>query len=342
MKKIALLAATLMAMNAWAQHYTQTNLVTGGSTMAPVTDPNLGAPWGLSRSSGSPWWVSDAGTGLSTLYDGTGAIQQLVVSIPGGPTGTVYNGTTGFMVSGKPGKFIFCSLNGQISAWAPGASSTTVMATTPGASYTGLAMASFNGQNYLYATDFQNKRIDVFDSNFQLLRNTRPGITDQWFSGYPGQGNGFGPFNIQNIGGNLYVAFAQQDAFSYSAAGLGSVASFTPQGQMIRLFESGNWLNQPWALALAPGDFGAFSHDLLVGQFGSGQIAAYDISTGKFLGMMVDDNSNPISIGGLWALSFGAGNTNSGPANSLYFTAGSGVFGTLTADSSEQLLGNGN
>ena len=339
--RFLLTAATLVPISVSAQHYTQTNLVTQASG-APVTDANLGAPWGLSRSSGSPWWVADAATGLSTLYDGTGAIQKLVVTVAGGPTGTVYNGTGGFMANGKSTPFLFCTLGGQIEAWVGGSSSATVMVTTPGASYTGLAIASFNGQNYLYATDFAHQHIDVFDTNFQSLAFTQPGITDSWFSGFPGQGTGFGPFNVQNIGGNLYVAFARQDAFSNAAPGLGSVASFTPQGRLIRVFESGAWMNVPWGLALASGDFGAFSHDLLVGQFGSGQIAAFDISTGKFEGLMVDASGNTIGVGGLWALSFGGGNAKSGSATSLYFTAGSGIFGTLAPVATDLTLGNGN
>ena len=339
--RILFAAAALIPFSVSAQHYTETKLVTQ-SMGAPVTDANLGAPWGLSRSSTSPWWVSDASTGLSTLYDGAGATQTLVVSVAGGPTGTVYNGTGGFMVNGKAAPFLFCTLGGQIAAWVPGSAAATVMVTTSGAQYTGLAIASFNGQNYLYATDFAHRRIDVFDTNYQSLRFTQPGITDSWFSGFPGQGNGFGPFNVQNIGGNLYVAFARQDAFSNPAPGLGSVASFTPQGKLIRVFQSGDWFNAPWGLALAPGDFGAFSHNLLVGQFGSGQIAAFDISTGRFNGLMVDSSGSPISVGGLWALSLGGGNAKSGSATALYFTGGSGVLGTLTPDASDLVLGNGN
>ncbi len=333
-------AATLIPVSVSAQHYTQTTLVSQ-SKGAAVTDANLGAPWGLSRSSTSPWWVADASSGLSTLYDGTGAIQSLVVTVAGGPTGTVYNGTGGFMANGKPAPFLFCTLGGQIEAWIPGSAAATVMVTTSGASYTGLAIASFNGQNYLYAADFANQHIDVFDTNYQSLAYIEPGITDSWFSGYPGQGTGFGPFNVQNIGGNLYVTFARSDAFSNAAPGLGSVASFTPQGKLIRVFDTGTFMDAPWGLALAPGDFGTFSHDLLVGQFGSGDVAAFDISTGKFEGMMVDSSGATLSVGGLWALSFGGGNAKSGSATALYFTAGSGVFGTFTPVSTDLVLGNG-
>ncbi len=234
----------------------------------------------------------------------------------------------------------------MITAWGAGSSSATVVVNNGGSSYHGLAIASFNGQYYLYAADFAHAKIDVFDSNFKPLTYTEPGVTDAWFTNYPGRGLGYSPFNVQNIGNTLYVAFARPNpstGFEVTGAGTGFVAAFTPQGQLIRAFQAGPWLNAPWGLALAPGDFGTFSHDLLVGQFGSGQIVAYNVSTGNMDGMMEDATGNPIMIPGLWALSFGGDNAKSGPANSLYFTAGvNGLFGTLTADATDQVLGNGN
>lgn len=333
---------------ALAQHYTQTDLTSGTPNLAPATDKNLVNPWGLSRSSTGPWWVADTGTGLSTLYDGSGNVIPLVVTIPGGaPIGTVYNGTGGFApAGGKSPLFLFASPSGMITGWTPGASAATVLVNSPGSDYRGLAIASFGGQNYLYAPDFKNGRIDVYDSNLQLLRYTMPGVTDSWFSNYPGSGSGFTPYNIQNIGNTLYITFAirnPQNGFEVTGPGMGYVAAYTPQGKLVRTFAAGPWLNVPWGIALAPGDFGAFSHELLVGNFGSGQVVAYNISTGNMDGMMLDASGNPISIPGLWALSFGGGNSKSGPANSLYFTSlGQNLFGTLTANSTDQVLGNGN
>ncbi len=346
--QMLIIAAAFAGLNASAQHYTQTNLASGTANAAPVTDSHLSNPWGLSRSSGGPWWVADAGSGLSTLYDGTGAVIPLVVTIPGGtPIATIFNGTGGFaLAGGKSPLFLFASSSGIISGWASGDSAATVLVSNPGSDYRGLAIASMGGQNYLYAADFKNGRIDVFDTNMQLLRYTRPGVTDNWFTNYPGSGSGFTPYNMQNIGNTLYITFAQRDprnGFEVRGAGMGFVASYTPDGKLVRSFATGSWLNVPWGIALAPCDFGAFSHDLLVGQFGSGQIVAYNISTGNMDGMFLDASGNPISIPGLWALSFGGGNSKSGPANSLYFTAlGQNLFGTLTAEATDQVLGNGN
>ncbi len=342
-----LLLALLAAVTLPAQHYTQTNLASGVAGKAPVNDPNLKIPWGLSRSSTSPWWVADRGSSLSTLYDGTGTIIPLVVAIPGGsPIATVYNGTGEFALpDGKPAVFLFASSTGMITGWAPGATSATIVVNNPGAAYYGLAIASFGGQYYLYAADFAHSKIDVYDSNFNALSYTEPGITDAWFTNYPDRGLGYSPFNIQNIGNTLYIAFARPNSngFVVTGSGTGFVAAFTPQGQLVKRFQSGPWMNAPWGLALAPGDFGLFSHDLLVGEFGSGQIVALNVSSGNMDGMMQDSSGNPITIPALWALSFGAGNAKSGPANSLYFTAGfDGLFGTLTADSTDQVLGNGN
>lgn len=354
LKQTGLLCAAsflFLATGAQAQHYTQTNLVSNQAGAAQK-DPNLVNAWGLSRASGSPWWISDNGTGMTTLYDGKGNIQSLVVAVTGdSPTGTVFNGTGDFALpNGKPALFLFATESGVISGWAPGAMSTTVVVNNPGSVYKGLAIASFGGHNYLYAADFHNGRIDVFDSKFQSLKVTMPGITDTWFRNFPGSGSGFAPFNIQNIGGSLIVAIALPNGERHdnvNGAGLGQIVSFTPQGQLIRVFEHGDWLNAPWGLALAPGDFGAFSHKLLVGNFGSGNIAAYNIETGKYEGLMWDPNGKPTWIDGLWGLSFGGGDDKSGPANSLYFTAGpnyegDGLFGTLTAVDGDQTLGNGN
>jgi uncharacterized protein (TIGR03118 family) len=347
-----------------AQQYKRTDLV---SDLAGATfqDAHLVNPWGLSRSSGSPWWAADNGTGFSTLYDGVGNAQPLVVTIPpaaggttGVPTGTVFNGTTDFKLpNGNPARFLFVAEDGTISGW-NGGTQAVIVSTYPDAVYKGAAIASRNGVSYLYVANFGQKRIDVFDSTFQRVRSGH-GEHDSSRESLDAQHGdskdafrderlprSFSPFNVQNIGGSLYVAFAKlgDDADEVPGAGLGYVDVFSPSGRLLRRLEHGPWLNAPWGLALAPGDFGAFSHNLLVGQFGSGEIAVYDVSSGRFVGKMQDAASAVLSIEGLWALSFGNG-ANAGPLNTLYFTAGiedetHGLFGSLTPLSGAP-LGNG-
>jgi len=344
-------AALVLAVGvrAEAQQYKQTNLVSDLSG-AMTMDTNLVNPWGLTRSSTSPWWVADNGTGLSTLYNGnTGAIVPLVVTIPpaaggtsGVPTGTVFNGTSDFKLpNGNPARFLFVGEDGTISGWNGGAMA-VLKSTDPDAVYKGAAIATRKGVNYLYVANFRKHRIDVFDTAFHRVR------WDDDDSGEESESHGrpfrdervprsFAPFNVQNIGGSLYVAFAKVDSEGHDevqGAGLGFVDVFSPGGRLLRRFQHGPWLNAPWGLALAPNDFGAFSHNLLVGQFGSGEIAVYDVASGRFLGKLQNDMGGVLSIDGLWALGFGNGAT-AGPVNTLFFTAGiqdesHGLFGTLT------------
>lgn len=359
-----------------AQNYQMTNLVSDGSVEAPHTDPNLVNAWGLSRSSTSPFWVSDAGTGKATLYDGTGTPSSLVVTIPpfdpntpaGSPTGTIFNGNQAFPL--QPGvfsTFLFATADGTISGWNPNVdrNNAIIKVKQPRSSFTGLTQATLYGSQYLYAANFHTGRIDVYDSNFNRVFLGREAFTldsdrDDFYSGHGAwqsartEGEDFGlfrhmaPFNIQNIGGTLFVTFAQQDAmrqFDVPGPGLGLVASFTPAGKLIRVYQHGPFLNAPWGLVAAPSDFGGFSHALIVGQFGSGEIVAYNITTGEFIGKALDPSGNTIAIDGLWALSFGNGGT-AGPLNTLYFTAGPnngthGLFGSLTAVAATQTMGNG-
>ncbi|HZZ39266.1 MAG TPA: TIGR03118 family protein [Acidobacteriaceae bacterium] len=350
------LVAAACALPALAQHYQQTNLVADQSGAA-VTDTNLVNPWGLSRSSTSPWWASDNGTGLSTLYGGTGTPASLVVTIPpadpnssstGTPTGTVFNGGTGFTIaSGKPALFLFVTEDGTVSGWNPGANATSAVieVNTKSASvFKGAALATVNlphgySATFLYAADFRKGRIQVYDSSFHHVQLMEDMFRDQRIP------QGFAPFNIQNIGGNLYVTFAKQDDQKHDevdGAGLGYVDVFSPLGFLLRRLDHGWWLNAPWAVAIAPGDFGIYSHDLLVGNFGSGQIDVFDPATGAFKGVLNDASNHAIAIDGLWGLSFGSGGT-SGSATALYFSAGSdgeqhGLFGTITPV--ENTLGN--
>lgn len=333
----------------WAQqHYTQTNLVSDISGKAAVTDAHLVNPWGISRSSTSPWWVSDNGMGVSTLYLGTGTAAPLVVTIPpsivnkgkpGNPTGQIYNGTAGFkLADGKPAFFIFVTEDGTVSAWNPGQQTTAaIKVDTKGAAiFKGAAIATLNdpivGPTYfLYGADFHNGQIVVWDSGFHRIPIGAGSFRD------PAIPRGYAPFNIQNIGGNLYVTFAKQDSAKHDevdGAGLGYVDVFTPTGSLIRRLDHGSWFNAPWGVAQAPTDFGAYSHDILVGQFGSGEILVFNPLTGHFLGRLRDSKNAPITIKGLWGINFGGGG-NSGSATTLFFAAGiedeaHGLFGTIT------------
>jgi uncharacterized protein (TIGR03118 family) len=374
-----------------AQHYTQINLVANTSGVAPVTDPNLVNPWGLSRSSGSPWWVSDNGTGLATLYNGAGTIIPLVVTIPkanphsstfptGTPTGTIANSSpTDFLLApDAPADFLFSTIDGTISGWNPtvgiaaGASppsktAVVVVKTTNGSSYTGLTSATINGSRYLYAANFTKGTVDVFDNAFNrvILHPHKDGGRD-FDDDKPFKDDrlpwNFVPFNVQAIGNDIVVTFVLHEEgqpFETDGPGLGFVDVFSSDGQLLRRLEHGEWLNAPWGIALAPLDFGIYSHDLLIGQFsgggtsvGSGTIAAYDFATGKFIGLVLGAAGTPLAINGLWAISPGNSATAGSydpagsPASELYFTAGpdhgtGGLFGYLKPVSTELTVGNG-
>jgi len=341
---VVLVASSPLLQAQQAQHYKQTNLISDIPGMAAATDPNLVNPWGISRSSGSPWWVSDNGPGLATLYTGTGTAASLVVTIPGAdggsgtPTGQIFNGSQDFQLApGKPALFLFVTEDGTLSGWNPGvnATSAVIKVNTHSASvFKGMAVATINGHsgsaNFLYVADFRKGRINVYDTNFHRISMDGDAFEDHQAP------KGFAPFNIQNIGGNLYVAFAKQDSAKHDevdGAGLGVVDVFSPTGRLLNRLQWGKWFNAPWGMAQAPSDFGIYSHDVLVGQFGSGQILAFDPVTGDFKGALADANNAPISINGLWGIAFGSGG-NSGPATTLYFAAGlndeqDGLFGTI-------------
>jgi uncharacterized protein (TIGR03118 family) len=348
---LAFLALCLgtFASPASGQHYLQTNLTSDQTGMAANTDTHLVNSWGLTRGTTTPWWISDNGTGLSTLYDGAGVAKSLVVTIPTGdpnlsptgtPTGTVFNIGSGFALApNTPARFLFVTEDGTISGWNPAVKPTTavIMVNAHSASvFKGVALATIKSESgaemtFLYAADFRMGRVQVYDSSFHRVWMFGDAFRDDRVPA------GFAPFNIQNIGGELYVTFARKDTARPrvgDGVGFGFVDVFSPSGRLLHRLQHGDWLNAPWGLAMAPGDFGIYSHDLLVGQFGSGQIAVYDPVTGRFLDLLRDSSNHPITIEGLWALSFGSGGT-SGSATALYFTAGvdgeqHGLFGTLT------------
>jgi uncharacterized protein (TIGR03118 family) len=312
--------------------YVEKNLVSSVQGMAPNFDPNLQNPWGVSFSATSPFWVSNQITGNSTLYNASGVPQSLVVTIPGGnPTGQVFNSTASDFALPVGGKaaFIFATLDGTIAGWNGGSGTTAqIAATENGASYTGLALANNGTGNFLYAANDGQGKIDVFNSTFHLT-TLAGSFTD------PNLPTGYTPYNIQNLGGKLYVAYENSNGDG------GAVDVFDTNGNFLQRISSnaaGGPLSHPWGMALAPAGFGKFGGDLLVGNEGTGAIDAFNPTTGHFDGAMqiFDANGNPFNIGfGLWALNFGIGGSNGNP-NTLYFAAGinnetGGLLGAIAA-----------
>lgn len=321
--------------------FVQTNLSSNIPGLAANFDPNLINPWGNSFSATSPIWVSDQGAGVATLYGGTGAAVSLVVSIPTlgsnppqGPTGQVFNSTTSttsFLLTagnGQKATFIFDTLAGTIAGWNGGSTAVTQL-TNAGASYTGLALGSSAAGDTLYAANFGQSKIDAISAGF-ADENLAGSFTD------PNLPAGYSPYNIQNIGGSLYVEYALVDPTTHRAsvgAGQGIVDIFDGNGNFVkRLISSGGSLDAPWGITLAPALFPVFGGDLLVGNFGDGTIHAFDPTTGALLGSLTDNANNPIANPGLWAIEFRTA-TGFDP-NALYFTAGingeqDGLFGAI-------------
>jgi len=367
------LALALIGSPAFGQNYTQTNLVANTSGVAATTDASLVNPWGISRGSGTPWWVSDNATGLSTLYSGVGTKEGLVVTIPaaktgatGSPTGTIYNDNKAafLLPSGGNALFLFSTIDGLIVGWNGTAGATVTVKTTDGSEYTGLTSATANGQQYLYAANFSKGRVDVYNSAFQRVDfNAFGGVFgfdqprfEDFFLPW-----GFVPFNVQAIGDDIVVTYAlhlEGNAKETDGPGLGFVDIFSADGRLLNRLEHGDWLNAPWGVALAPLDFGTFSHDLLIGQFAgggstqsSGWIAAYDLATGTFKGLLENATGSPLTINGVWSLSPGnpasANNYDAAgaPAGEVYFTAGpnggtAGLLGYISPVSADLTQGN--
>jgi uncharacterized protein (TIGR03118 family) len=312
---------------AGANAYVRRDLVSDTPGAAAVTDPNLVNPWGVSFSATSPFWVSNTGTGTSTLYNGSGAIIPLVVTIPaaasgakGTPTGQVNNNTSAFLLAnGNKASFIFSTEDGTISAWNGGsAASIQVNNSSSGAVYYGLAIGTdAAGSPFLYAPNFTSGKIEVYNGAWAPT-TVSGGFAD------PSVPAGYAPFNIWPLGGKLYVAYAKQGPLSAVAgAGQGYVSVFDFDGKLVKHLISGAPLNAPWGMAIAPSTFGAFAGDLLVGNFGDGTINAFDPNTGASLGQLQDTSGNPLVFPGLWALIFGNGGSG-GDRNTLYITAGVG------------------
>jgi len=310
--------------------YQVTNLVSNQEGTARVTDPLLANGWGLSHPPGGPFWISDNTSGWSTLYTNTGAKVALDVLIPtaggdgpGSPTGNVFNGSSDFQVKGSPFLFLFATLDGTISGWAPSVNfdAAVIAVTTPGASYTGLAITSKPSANFLFAADNANNKVDIYDGTFKLVSS----FTDTTVPA------GFSVFGIQDFGGLVYVSFAGNGG----AAG-GYIDIFSESGTLLKKLASGKPLNQPWGFAIAPRNFGVFSNTLLVtNNTNSGTINAFNAVTGQFVGTLAEANGEVIHINQLWGIEFGDGTGKDGAANQLFFTAGpdngfAGLFGVIT------------
>lgn len=353
----AVLLAVALSRAASAQTYSATSFDSDVPGAAANLDPQLVAPVGLARGILGPWWVSDEGSALSTLYGGDGGKRGLVVNLPtpagtsgsARPTGIAFNGSsTEFLVSpGNPALFLFATLEGTILGW-PGADSfnAAILVNRHGeASYTGMTIAEVGKAHVLYVVDSRHGRIEAYDGNLNAIPLDREAFEDERMP------QGMIPFNVQQIGGDVVVTYARR-AEDFSARDekrvRGWVAIFDARGRFLARLDHGQGLDAPWGVALAPHDFGEFSHLLLVANHGSGDVAAFDPFSGRFVGMMLDASGAPIHLDGIWAISFGNGGIadfptgpNSGPYNACYFTAAPqagqhGLFGSLLPDRTEQ------
>lgn len=315
-----------------------TNLVTDDQAAhsAVLTDPNLVNAWGISRTGTSPFWVSDNGTGVATLYrvnpiTGVPSIAPLIVSIPGlgNLTGQVAAGVAG---SFNGDAFLFVSEDGTVSGWrgALGTLAETLVIGSPDNVYKGSAFQNILGNGYLYAANFHTGKIDVYKGN-----GAAPNLAGNFVD--PGIPAGYAPFNVQDIGDKIYVTYALQNAAGdedVSGPGHGFVSVFDNQGNFISRVGSQGTLDSPWGLALAPSSFGAYAGDLLVGNFGDGTINVFDLATNSFLAQLVASDGNPLVIDGLWGLIPGSGAGNGGSSQAIYFSAGPdgeshGLFGVI-------------
>lgn len=338
--------------------FTVTNLVGSDPTVAAdQTDPNLVNPWGISDSPTGPFWISDNGSGFTSIYSVTpsgvtlNAIPAVTIAVPPGqmpgtasPTGQVFNSFASegafTLQDGSPATFLFATEDGTISGWNEQAGTQSILAVNEadnpadgdeaqglGAVYKGLAIAQGDKGPVLFAANFRHGTVDMYDKNFDLTKS----FTD------PNLPAGFAPFNVQVLDGNLFVTFAKQEAAKHddvAGAGNGFVDEFSLSGKLIQRVASNGPLDSPWGLAIAPQSFGKLAGDLLVGNFGDGTIDAYNLKNDQFQGQLTGSNGKPVVIGDLWAITPGNGGSG-GSANTLYFTAGiqneaHGVFGSIT------------
>ncbi len=324
------LALGFISSPALAQ-YTSTHLTSNQTGKAKNVDPLLQNAWGLVYAPGGPFWVSDEWDGWSTLYTGAGVPQSLQVIVPsasgsgpGSPTGIVYDSSkSDFQIDGWPSVFLFATLDGTIQGWSTFDTSTSLIAVNNShnkASYTGLAITSKTSGNFLYAADFNNNKIDMYDNTFTFVKS----FTDAKIP------KGFVVFNVQDIKGKLYVSYVNA-----KGGGGGYIDIFTEAGKFVKQLTHGAPLNQPWGFAVAPKNFGPLSNTLLISNnTNTGTINGFNLTTGKFVGTIMNASNKPIEINQLWGIEFGGGTTNNGKTNQLFFTAGpgnnlDGLFGVI-------------
>jgi uncharacterized protein (TIGR03118 family) len=323
------LALSLVSSAAYGQYYQNRFLVKNSGTAKHI-DPDMVNAWGLVYGPGGPFWLADQGTGLSTLYDGTGVKQSLVVTIPpasgtgkGSPTGIVYNGSSEFQIDHWTSAFLFATLDGTISGWShfdPNNALIGVNNSGSGTSYTGLAITNKVSGNFIYAADFAHNKVDVYNGTFGFVTS----FTDTTLP------PGFAPFGIQDIGGLVYVAFA-----ATNGGPGGYIDIFQENGAFVKTLVQGAPLNQPWGFALAPANFGPVSNTLLISNnTNAGTISGFNPTNGAFVGTLLNGAGLPVKINQLWGIEFGGGTSLNGGTNQLFYTAGprnneNGLFGVI-------------
>lgn len=336
----ACLLAVLLAGQVPAQEnpgqFVRMDLVSTVFGGAPFSDSRLADPWGIANQpDGGPWWVADEGNGRATVYSGTGAplpglspLAVMIPVIPGGisddpaPTGVVVNADGGFELSpGIPAILIFVTRDGSIAGWNGVYDRTravTMVDNSPEAGYTGAAIGGTDGEKVLYVANFRQGRIEAYDTDFNPLLLGEFAFVDRLIPA------GFSPYNIQNMGGELYVTFAENRSDGREASygeGAGCADIFDAEGNLVLRLEHGPWMNAPWAAVLAPVGFEKLGGHVLLGNTGSGKISIFDPLTGSYEGDMTEASGTTLTIRGLRALGFGNDGT-AGPATALYFTAG--------------------
>jgi uncharacterized protein (TIGR03118 family) len=321
----------------FAAHYEVTNLVSDGAVPANHLDGNLVNGWGLAHGFSGPWVVASNGAGKAVTYDAQGVSQppnDVSLGADAAPTGVVFNGDNTFFMTihgqRRPARFVFATEEGTLIGLNDNDAAVAVDRSAQGAIYKGITMANLNGHDMLYATDFHNGRVDVFNERFQKI-TLSGNFTDRKLPA------GFAPYGVQYINGKIYVSFAKQDEDAedeVEGAGLGAVDVFSKTGKLVRRLAKGGTLNAGWGMAQAPSDFGPFSNDILVGNFGDGRISAFS-TDGHFKGLLRDSSGDPVEVDELWGIGFGNGST-AGPKNTLFFVAGpneeeNGLFGSIKA-----------